>query len=224
MLAALVLGLAAAAPTVFAQNSNPTVLPPSTVLFGRTYGDWSAEWWRWALSIPAATNPVADTTGANCGLPQSGQVWFLAGTFGGSTSRNCTVPAGKHLFFPILNSLYFCFHPVDPDPICADVATMRAYVAGQMNSPNTLTATIDSVSVGNLGSFRAQSPVFTVQLPKGNVYEAFGVPQGAYRPGVSDGYFLLVEPLSPGMHTIYFKGVSNGGGFTTEVTYTLTVQ
>jgi hypothetical protein len=219
-LVALVLGRAAAAPAVFAQNTNPTILPPNTVLFGKSYGDWSAEWWRWALSIPAATNPVADTTGANCGQGQSGQVWFLAGTFGGSVTRTCTVPAGKHLFFPILNSVYICLHPIDPDPICADVATMRAVVDGQMDNPRQLRATIDRDQVRNLERFRAQSPVFTVQMPQGNI---FGVQQGAYQPSVSDGYFLLVEPLSPGAHTISFRGVSNSG-FSTEVTYNLTVQ
>jgi hypothetical protein len=223
-LAGLALGLVAAAPTLFAANTAATVLPPNAVRFGRSYGDWSAEWWRWAYSVPLATNPVADTTGANCAQGQAGQVWFLAGTFGGSpVVRSCTVPAGKHLFFPVLNALYYCFHPVDPDPICADVATMRAFVAGQMNNPVSLQASIDGVPVMNLGSFRVQSPVFTIHLPQGNIDSAFGVRQGAYRPSVSDGYFLLVEPLPPGMHTVSFGGQS-AGGFATQVTYNLTVQ
>jgi hypothetical protein len=44
-----------------------------------------------------------------------------------------------------------------------------------------------------------------------------------YVPAVADGYWLLVTPLTPGEHTIYFKGINNAG-FTVEVTYFLTVQ
>ena len=37
---------------------------------------------------------------------QSGSVWFLAGIFGGgSATRTCAVPAGKALYFPVLNSV-----------------------------------------------------------------------------------------------------------------------
>ena len=61
--------------------------------FGATYGEWSARWWQWALSIPAAVNPILDATGANCARDQVDDVWFLAGTFGGTVTRSCTIPA-----------------------------------------------------------------------------------------------------------------------------------
>ena len=38
------------------------------------------------------------------GHSQSGPVWFLADTYGTKrTIRTCTVPRGKHLFFPLIN-------------------------------------------------------------------------------------------------------------------------
>src|SRR5262245_26501057 len=68
----------------------------------------SAEWWQWALSIPAAENPQLDTTGGDCVVGQRGDVWFLAGTFGGGTvTRTCSVPEGTVLFFPVVNFVYF---------------------------------------------------------------------------------------------------------------------
>jgi len=221
-LLALVLGLAAAAPTAFAQNTNPTILPSSTVLFGKTYGDWSAEWWRWALSVPAATNPVADTTGAHCGEGQSGQVWFLAGTFGGAVTRACTVPSDKHLFFPVLNAVFGAAVGDCTGPADCDVAALRAGAAAFVENPRQLQADIDRVRLGksDLLAFRVQSPEFTVQVPEGAI---FGLPKGAFRPNVSDGYWLLLAPLSPGAHTIHIKGVMNSG-FTSEVTYNLTVR
>ena len=35
---------------------------------------------------------------------QSGPVWFLAGTFGGKAERTCTIPSGKAILFPPINT------------------------------------------------------------------------------------------------------------------------
>ncbi|MFF7082570.1 hypothetical protein [Streptomyces lavendulae] len=77
-------------------------------------GDWrigaaeggrlAARWWKWALSASADESPVADTTGAYAGWRQPSDLWFLAGTFGGRVVRRCSVPAGRRLFFPVLNT------------------------------------------------------------------------------------------------------------------------
>ena len=74
----LVLGLLVSTTTLPAQaqgNPNPGVVPNNT-----QYRTLSAKWWQWAISIPAATNPLLDTTGANCAQGQAGHVWFLAGS------------------------------------------------------------------------------------------------------------------------------------------------
>src|SRR5690349_1562093 len=76
--------------------------------YGASYGEWSARWWEWALSIPAAQNPVLEQNGANCGIGQVGNVWFLAGSFSGNpVTRACTLPAGKPIFFPLINAAGF---------------------------------------------------------------------------------------------------------------------
>jgi hypothetical protein len=104
----VVIGLMTAGTIRGAQaQDDEQITPVNANAYGNTYGEWSARWWQWLLSIPAATNPNSDTTGANCAQEQAGPVWFLAGTFGGSAvTRSCTVPAGKALFFPILNSIF----------------------------------------------------------------------------------------------------------------------
>ena len=96
VMAAVILSLGAG-PSVEAGKGNagnPRVLPPQSHPHGKTYGEWAAAWWQWALSIPEAQNPVADATGEFAGLGQSGPVWFLAGTFGNSAERTVTIPAG----------------------------------------------------------------------------------------------------------------------------------
>src|SRR5262249_33328650 len=83
-IAALVLGLSASADVALAQVlDNPGVVPPNSNEFGNTYGDWCARWNQWLLSISADKNPALDNPGADCTAGQTGEVWFLAGTFGG---------------------------------------------------------------------------------------------------------------------------------------------
>src|SRR5262245_53465086 len=83
-------------------DSNATIAQPGTKPYGLTYGEWSAKWWQWVLSIPLNSNPMSDETGVNCGLKQEGSVWFLAGTSGGQAERSCTIPSSKSVFFPVL--------------------------------------------------------------------------------------------------------------------------
>jgi len=86
----------------------------------------------------------------------------------------------------------------------------------------TLKAVVDGQSVENLGQQRVQSPVLTITLADNPA-----AANGPYTPNVSDGYWLLLAPLSAGKHTIYFKGVVTRGpfqGFVVEVTYHLTVR
>jgi hypothetical protein len=218
--AAVVGGLIAAGTMIAPAQADVKIIPLDTNAYGNTYGEWSAEWWQWALSIPAADSPISDTTGANCTQQQSGPIFYLAGTSGGpAVTRSCTVPAGKGLFFPILNSLWGAAvgdcAPTNPDVIC-NIAILRKSAADSMDSV-TLQAVIDGKPVNDLNQQRVQSPVLTITLPD----------NPPDTPNVSDGYWLLLPPPSIGKHTIYFKGVFTGGpfeGFIIEVTYNLTVQ
>src|SRR5262245_47401786 len=97
------------AATAFAGDPNPGVAPPTASPHGKTYGEWAAEHSRWLWPIPLGVNPGRDLDGSQCAINQDGPVWFLAGTFGGSVSRNCTIPAGKAIFFPL--DAYFDDYP-----------------------------------------------------------------------------------------------------------------
>jgi hypothetical protein len=57
--------------------------PTNSKPYGLTYGEWSAKWWQWAMSIPTKDSPIVDKTGAKCAVGQNDpNVWFLAGTGG----------------------------------------------------------------------------------------------------------------------------------------------
>lgn len=64
-----------------------------------------------------------------------------------------------------------------------------------------------------------QSTPFSLFLRADNI---LGVPAGVYFPAVDSGYYVLLTPLSSGIHTFHFVGSLTG--FSLDVTYFLTVQ
>lgn len=203
LLSALVLLLAAVPAQADSPNLNPGILPPNSTPHDLTYGDWTARWWQWVLSIPADRNPLTDATGEFCDEGQSGPVWFLAGTFETSAERSCTMPQGKHIFIPVFNWIFgsgvFDCDPTVPGVEC-DVEALQAAAAANTEAAEILEVTIDGKAVQNVSAYRAFSPEpFPITYPDNSVT---GVPAGTYYPQVSDGYWLMLKPLKKGEHTI----------------------
>lgn len=82
------------------------VLDPGIKHFGKSYNQLAGDWYNWQVQFPLATNPVVEDGAVDCTRGQAGQIWFLAGNFGGTSNRECTIPKGKALFFPIINTLW----------------------------------------------------------------------------------------------------------------------
>ena len=206
-------------PSVFA---DPSVFPASSSPYGRSYGEWSARWWQWAVSFEPPVNPLLDGTGAYCASGQSGPVWFLAGNFGGSTTRTCTIPANTALLYPIINSL--CWRPGDSDT----EAGLRTCAAQLVNAATNLQTEVDGASVQGVQRFRTQSPLFQFTVPGPKNHNILGISPPLTRDGVADGYWIMLAPLSAGNHVVHFHGeIPDGLGpgvpFVVDVTYRLTV-
>jgi hypothetical protein len=72
---------------------------------GETVQQWTQDWVTWWLQAPATTNPQFDTTGAYANVDNNnGKMFFLAGNFGGDSTRTFTAPANEPLLVPILDS------------------------------------------------------------------------------------------------------------------------
>jgi hypothetical protein len=196
----MVLGIMVLASTMVVsadrQDNNPKILPVDEKAYGFSYGEWSAKWWQWAVALPAAENPITDTTGQFCNKNQDGKVWFLAGTAGGSVARKCTIPAGKAILFPIITAEWSvgeavanggnCFVPaaISGTSKAALQACAKAAI-DLVNGPGGLKkADVDGISVQNLDKYRVQSPLFEFNADRTNV---FGIPPGPSH-AVSDGY------------------------------------
>jgi hypothetical protein len=198
---------------------NRGILPPQTNPYGESYGQWAADWWTWAQSIPSEINPLNDTNGADAGVGQHGPVWFLAGATGSgniSATRNIAVPEGKALFFPILNTLWTT-GPTDP-PIT--VPEIKSILAGVTADATNLSCTIDGLTVKHLEKYVTVSPMFSLTVPTDNV---LGLAAAVYTPDVDEGFYLMLAPLCPGHHTIHFSSNNVDLGIALDITYHITV-
>jgi hypothetical protein len=203
---------------LFAEVQNTKVFSPDASVFGKELEDWSAEWQKWFISIPASSNP---TFGAPCDTAQSGPVWFITGSgTGAPVTRQCTVPQGKILVITLINaecsnveSPPFFGNSEDAREECAE-----AIVDGV--STSSLKLTIDGEPVRKLSRYRVQSPQYHFRMPASD--NVLGVTSGATSGlSVSDGFFLLVQ-LSPGSHVVHFEAAfvsGPGAGFSQDVTY-----
>src|SRR5215475_7925063 len=162
VIALLVLTLAVPVRGPGAFATDPQVLLPQSQPFGATYGEWSARWWRWVVSLPADRNPLDDT--AECSEGQRDHVWFLGGTYTpvpapnntvvGRATRQCHVPADTALFFPIVNAE--CSKAEDDG---ATEAELRECAEDLVDHAIAFSVEVDGQSI-DLARFRRESSLF----------------------------------------------------------------
>lgn len=249
-LALLLAALLVASVVPVAQADDPgksPVLASEARPYGMSYGQWSAAWWQWALRPPFSQGALTDETGEDCGKGQVGPVWFLAGVANssGTVVRNCKVPAGKALFFPVLNGEWENEGFDTPQK----VEYLRFLVKGAIDDTSERNASLDGKP---LPMYRVTSPVFFYTMDAtdnqyglkctGTLHPTCkdgadktvpwaglictGGPKNqcfAY-PAVGDGYYVMLAPLSPGEHSVHFGGKFNSTGWTLDITYNLTID
>lgn len=199
------------------KNPNPRVIPVHAGAFGTTYADLAGAWWNWAFQFPFETNPIVEEGEVDCSRGQSGRVWFLAGTFGGSAARTCTIPQGTPLFFSPAN--YAAWAPEDGET----EADVRAGANAIIDGVTVLECEIDGIPLQDLFSYRVESPEGGFVLYDGPLLADFGYEPGDRYPAVADGFWILIPPLPAGDHTIHFHSEMPSIDFTLDVTYEITV-
>lgn len=189
------------------------VVAPGTSISGRTMGEWQAEWWRWGFGFPANMGPLDDTAGALGHLGDVGGPVFFISAPGGTVNYTMTVPGGQYLFFPLLTIVDWLGDGRTEAEVEAEVIRLADGVTG-------LYATLDGAAIPNLSSYRVLSPWFDFTSPDGGL-----LPEGTYR-AIADGYWLMLEPLPLGQHTLSFGGRLDEFGFAadTNVSFTVTPE
>lgn len=174
--------------------------------FGHTYGEWSARWWQWLLSIPKSKNPVNDSTGANAHMNQKYQnILFLCQTYENTVppipDRAVTLPPGTSIFMPIINWISILHIDGETDQELTEIANKRMDVVANLE------ITINGQTIKNgLQEYRAVSPFFEVWLPEDNIV--------ASSPGmiraISDGYWLFLKSFKSDTMLSSFGSCSSG--------------
>jgi len=185
--------------------------------------DLAERWYHWYESIPAGVVPHGDPSGANCGISQSGPVWFLSGPLGGTFVNACTVPAGKAIMSPVFNVIddYPCpaeFN-FEPSPGQGLEAFLTADIAQYLDVSYT-TATLDGVA---LRVQRVRTPLFAFTAAASNKVSdpcITGSPQLA----VTEGFYVFIDPPSRGRHVLQLRSGPTVFGGATDVTIHLTVK
>jgi len=198
-------------------NINETMYSRDDKPFGKTWEEWTSKWWQWLLSIPKESNPGIDATGEKFDAHQNASdVVFLVGTFGGSAKRNYTIPTSKSVLFPIIN--FTTSYIEEPD--LKTESELKSRAKRDIDDIVNKEATIDGMEVQNIEKYRVQSPIFDLTYPENNVFE---LSSGTSR-AISDGYWVFLKPLSPGMHNIHVAGSCSSGKTQVDVTWHLNVK
>ena len=210
--------------TLVAAADQISIAPIQSKPYGKSYSAWAAHWWQWALQTPANRNPIFRD--AACRNGQRGSVWFIGGTFDGSSvSRTCGVPANTALFLPLVNNLYAAF--TNDPPETRTTQFIRSQVACTKTSATITRLRIDGHNVLNPTQYYEESIVFRVQLPANNVLGLTPAvaPGLQLIPSVDSGFYIFVNPLHRGHHTIEWTAslAPECTGSTQHVTYHITV-
>jgi len=238
----LILSTLAAPFAASCSSSSPTTaaqaLDPTQSHYGNTDSEWGALWWQWLYQLPQSADdagmpicsiPFQDPTGANCAAGQSGDVFYLAGTTGGTVVRDqCHVPLGKAIFFPI-----FTFVD-DNGGVPAAMQQSDSALTEQVQNGvagvavSSLSAEFDGRPIANLASFATQVTQFSYTLPpEPNVYTCEGQNgvTGAVSPSYAAGYYIMLAPPVAGAHVLHFAGTSAASNppAMIDVTYKLTI-
>jgi hypothetical protein len=180
------------------------VVPAGVALFDKSITEWTEEWWKWTLSLPAAESPQL-VLEQGCGVGQDDPIFYVPG-FSGQTPdsvRTCNVPFGQLVLFParVVVNDYPC-----PDPAFqpAEGQSLRDFLtdgaAALLDTPSVLKVTVDGVEV-DTSRHRHTTPVFdfTGDISLQSTFDSCIT--GTEQQGVSDGAWLALA-LSPGKHVV----------------------
>ena len=187
-------------PILGAQSLN--IFPPESKPYGLTFAEHQKNFWKWLLEIPANESPVNDRTGEKCANGQSNtnsSVFYLSMNIGGISERTCNVPVGKGLLIPVMQVEWS-----DKEAPGASVEELHKSAKKDQDSVNSLYLKIGDkeYKYKDLIKYRTETDVFKVVFPDNGI---FGVIEGGISNVVSDGFYIITEPLIRGNYSFHFK-------------------
>jgi hypothetical protein len=183
------------------------IFAPNEIIEGSTYGEWTARWWKWAVSIPDSNN-LFEATKTNIDLSQNQteSVFFLPGVYGANAPiRRVKVSPGKFIMPTIIN-----FMASDQEfPALGTERDLREAAAFRIDTATNLDAKVDDVEIRDIAQYRFQSPAFYFTVKKDNALYLFPSTQkpvsstilektGPLYRAVADGMYFIMGPIRAG--------------------------
>jgi hypothetical protein len=187
-----------------------TLIDADEIVFDHSQVEWAESYLQWIAAFARGSSPSSDTTGAQCGAKQGGEVWFLASSDGTqAVVRDCVIPSGKTLFVPLVSTTE---RSNSGQPNCEAMARQAAAALAHVSR---LSMTIDGRPAGGLENHRQ---------PTGACFalDARQASRSAIKAAVADGYYVMLQPLPPGSHTIVVEARIDST--TLSTTYRLDVR
>jgi len=205
----------------FAKNYQSITVPTNEHVAGKALHQYANIWWQWTSTMGNERSPVRDKTGEYCHVKQSGDVWFLAGGYGTSKiKRHCVIPQGKHIFFPIINMAYWPEN--DIQKTCEQVKQESALNNSELYF---VYVELDGHSIPNMRNNRIKSEDCF------DLHELLAKEQATEKvfPAATDGYWLMLKPLSKGIHSLKFNAQYHNktavhGNMMQDIEYTIEVK
>ena len=198
------------------KNTRVEIYDAAEQPFGKTWQEWTAQWWRWFLSLPMEDHLSYDSSERWENAQPDPNVLFLAGTDKGKIKRKIAISPNKAILFPVINYVT----SYSEDPALKTEAEMVAKAKSNVDDIVKKEAIIDGIALPVSENNRVQTPPFDFYFPINNIYKA---KEGPSR-GVGDGFWIFLRPLRPGKHYIRTYGSCLSGRIEIEVNIELTVN
>jgi len=195
--------------------------------YGRTYGNWTVEWWKWVLSIPLSINPLTDQTGQHWNVAQpSSDVLFLAGCLPSKDERfprsnerfphrNIKIESGRSVLFPVLN----CEANSLEYPDLRSHENLLKHVLDDINTIRKKDVFINGIRL-NPARVQSDPRIFDVTMNEDNI---FGVKNPSSTDATADGYWTFLKPLPRGSYTIHIEGSCEFGRLKSGAVYEIEI-
>jgi hypothetical protein len=187
----------------WAQQNNVTeIFAPDSQPFDLSYEDHIINFWKLMLSIPVQDNPMEDESGEICTYGQdtsNSSIFYLTANPGGISTKTCKIPSGLGVLIPIITVT-----ASDGEVPGATPEELHDVARNDQDHVTSLYLNINGTELAyeDLLNFRTHTDEFQVTYPENALFAANPGPSTV----VADGYYVITEPLEPGVYDIQFKG------------------
>ena len=189
-----------------------SLFTPDSKPYNITLPDWTAKWWKWAISFSGYNNnPLLDPNGSVLmkTQPPNEPMFFLSGAWNSVANRSVNIPSDKGILFPVLNAeISFIEYPHAKN----ENDLMKAVIA-DLDAATYVEAQLDGIPIPHQ---RIKAPLFDISYANGTIFGGSGPTKA-----VADGYWVFFKPLPVGKYKIHLLGEQPF--YRTEVTYDINI-